>query len=144
MNKKVKRWILIMIPLLLSAYTHLWNPLGFPSIHVDEGHYMRRAMLVLEGMGPQESAATGYPRTYDHPYFGQLFLAGALGLVGYPEVLNPDSDLTSIQQLHLVPRILMGLLAVFDTFLLFKIAERRYSTAVAVIASILFAIMPFT
>jgi hypothetical protein len=144
MNKKVKRWVLIMIPLLLSAYTHLWNPLGFPSIHIDEGHYMRRAMLVLEGMGPQESAATGYPRTYDHPYFGQLFLAGALGLVGYPEVLNPDSDLSSIQELHLVPRILMGLLAVLDTFLLFKIAERRYGTAIAVIASILFAIMPFT
>jgi Dolichyl-phosphate-mannose-protein mannosyltransferase len=144
MNKKVKRWVLIMIPLLLSAYTHLWNPLGFPSIHVDEGHYMRRAMLVLEGMGPQESAATGYPRTYDHPYFGQLFLAGALDLVGYPGVLNPDSDLSSIQLLHLAPRILMGLLAIFDTFLLFKIGERRYGTAIAVIASILFAIMPFT
>ena len=105
---------------------------------------MRRAMLVLEGMGPQESAATGYPRTYDHPYFGQLFLAGALSLVGYPEVLNPDSNLTSIQQLHLFPRILMGLLAVFDTFLLFKIAERRYGIAIAVIVSILFAVMPFT
>jgi hypothetical protein len=144
MNKKVKKYILIMIPLILSAYSHLWNPLGFPSIHIDEGHYMRRAMLVLEGMGPQESAATGYPRTYDHPYFGQLFLAGALGLVGYPASFNPGSDVSSIQELHLVPRILMGLLAVLDTFLLFKIAERRYSTTIAIIASILFAIMPFT
>jgi hypothetical protein len=144
MNKKVKKCILIMIPLILSAYSHLWNPLGFPSIHIDEGHYMRRAMLVLEGMGPQESAATGYPRTYDHPYFGQLFLAGALGLVGYSASFNPDSDVSSIQTLHLAPRILMGLLAVLDTFLLFRIAERRYSTTIAVIASILFAIMPFT
>ena len=144
MSKKVKRWILIMIPLLLSTYSHLWNPLGFPAIHIDEGHYMRRAMLVLEGKGPQESAATGYPRTYDHPYFGQLFLAGALGLVGYPGVLNPDTTLSSIQELHLVPRILMGILAVIDTFLLFNIAERRYGTAIAVTASILFAIMPFT
>lgn len=144
MNKKVKKYILIMIPLILSAYSHLWNPLGFPSIHIDEGHYMRRAMLVLEGMGPQESAATGYPRTYDHPYFGQLFLAAALGLVGYPASFSPGSDVSSIQALHIVPRILMGLLAVLDTFLLFKIAERRYSTTIAVIASVLFAIMPIT
>jgi hypothetical protein len=144
MNKKVKKYILIMIPLILSAYSHLWNPLGFPSIHIDEGHYMRRAMLILEGMGPQESASTGYPRTYDHPYFGQLFLAGALGLVGFPASFNPDSELSSIQALHLAPRILMGLLAVLDTFLLFKIAERRYGTTIAVIASVLFAIMPFT
>jgi hypothetical protein len=144
MNKKLKKYILIMVPLILSAYSHLWNPLGFPSIHIDEGHYMRRAMLVLQGMGPQESATTGYPRTYDHPYFGQLFLAGALSLAGYPTSFNPNSDVSSIQALHLAPRILMGLLAVFDTFLLFKITERRYSTAIAVIASILFAIMPFT
>ncbi len=144
MNKKAKKYILIIIPLILSAYTHLWNPLGFPAIHIDEGHYMRRAMLVLEGMGPQESASTGYPRTYDHPYFGQLFLAAALGVVGYPASLNPGSDESSIQALHLVPRILMGLLAVLDTFLLFRIAERRYSTTIAIMASILFAIMPFT
>jgi hypothetical protein len=144
MNKRAKKYILIIIPLVLSAYTHLWNPLGFPAIHIDEGHYMRRAMLVLDGMGPQESASTGYPRTYDHPYFGQLFLAAALGIVGYPASLNPDSNVSSIQALHLVPRILIGLLAVLDTFLLFRIAERRYGTTVAVMASILFAIMPFT
>jgi hypothetical protein len=35
---------------------------------------MRRAMQVLKGMGPQESTKT-YPYPYDHPYFGQLFLA---------------------------------------------------------------------
>jgi len=89
MNKRLKYILVILIPLILSAYSHLWNPLGFPSIHIDESHYMRRAMLVLEGMGPQESAATGYPRTYDHPYFGQLFLAGALAMIGYPSSLNP-------------------------------------------------------
>ena len=46
---------------------------------------MRRAMLVIQGMGPQESGPEAYPSLYDHPYFGQLFLAGFLGLVGYPE-----------------------------------------------------------
>ncbi|MGB7675452.1 MAG: hypothetical protein WBL54_02895, partial [Nitrososphaeraceae archaeon] len=80
MNKGKFRSILFLsIPLILSAFTHLWNPLGFPSVHIDEAHYMRRAMLVLDSSGPQESANSGYPRTYDHPYFGQLFLAGLLG-----------------------------------------------------------------
>lgn len=142
--KKQQRIIFILIPLVLSGYTHLWNPLGFPSIHIDEAHYMRRAMLVLEGMGPQESAVSGYPRTYDHPYFGQIFLGGVLGAIGYPSSLNPASDVHSIETLHLVPRILMGVLAMLDTFLLYFIVERRYSTRVALIASILFAIMPMT
>lgn len=143
MNKHVKYFI-ILIPVVLSAYTHLWNLLGFPSIHIDESHYLRRVMLVLNGMGPQESAATGYPRTYDHPYFGQLFLAGVLGIAGYPALYNPGSNVYTIQVLHLIPRILMGLLAILDTFILYKIAERRYNTKIAIIASILFAVMPVT
>ena len=59
-------------------------------------------------------------------------------------MLNPGTVLQSIEMLHIVPRILMGLLAVLDTFLLFKITERRYSLAVALISSVLFAVMPFT
>jgi hypothetical protein len=105
---------------------------------------MRRVMSVLQGTGPQESGQDAYPRLYDHPYFGQLFLAGILGLTGYPNSLSAGSDVNSIQMLHLVPRILMGLLAIVDTFLLFKIAERRYSIIIALIAAILFAIMPST
>src|SRR6266540_1985641 len=142
MNKRLKYILIILIPLALSAYTHLWNLLGFPSFHIDEAHYMRRAMLVLNGMGPQESAANGYPRTYDQPYFGQLFIAGILALVGYPDSVNPGADINSIEMLHLVPRILMGLLAIVDTFILFKIVERRYSITYALIAAIFFAIMP--
>ena len=38
----------------------------------------------------------------------------------------------------------MGLLAVADTFLVYKIAERRYNKAIAVIAAVLFAVMPMT
>jgi Dolichyl-phosphate-mannose-protein mannosyltransferase len=136
--------VILLVPLALSAYTHLWNPLGFPSIHIDESHYMRRAMLVIQGMGPQESAASGYPRTYDHPYLGQLFLGGVLGLTGYPNILKPISDAQSIELLHLMPRLLMGLLAIVDTFLLFKVTERRYGTTVGLIASVLFAVMPMT
>jgi hypothetical protein len=38
----------------------------------------------------------------------------------------------------------MGILAVVDTFIVYKISERRYGRNVAVIASILFAVMPMT
>jgi hypothetical protein len=143
-NKKVKYIIIILIPLSLSAYTHLWNLVGFPSIHIDEAHYLRRTLLVLDGRGPQESATTGYPRTYDHPYFGQLFMAGLLSLVGYPNIVGPQANVNSIETLHLVPRIMMGLLAIFDTFMIFKISERRYNCNIALIAAILFAVMPIT
>jgi hypothetical protein len=46
--------------------------------------------------------------------------------------------------LYLVPRVLMGILAVIDTFLVYKISERRYNRNVAVIVSVLFAVMPMT
>ena len=150
------------IPLALSAFTHLWNPIGFPSIHVDESHYMRRAMVVLNGHGPQDPY---YP--YDHPYFGQIFLAGVFAMIGYPSSLDNSSSsisssspspsfdsnnnnnnnnnmLHSIEMLYLVPKVLMGLLAVVDTFLIYKISEYRYNRNVALIASVLFAVMPIT
>ena len=38
----------------------------------------------------------------------------------------------------------MGILAVIDTFLVYKIAETRYNRRVALISAILFAIMPFS
>ena len=129
---------LLLIPLVLSAFTHLWNVTGFPDIFYDEGIYMRRAMHVLEGSGPQEGSF------YDHPYFGQLFLAGILRIVGYPNSLGPDETAQSIAELYAAPRIVMGLLAVLDTFLIFKIADKRYDCRVALIASIIFAVMPIT
>ena len=46
--------------------------------------------------------------------------------------------------LYLEPRILMGLLAVLDTFLVYKIAENRYDAKIALISSMLFAVMPIT
>jgi hypothetical protein len=130
--------IVLLIPLVLSAFTHLWNPVGFPDIFYDEGVYMYRAMNVLAGLGPQTNTY------HDHPFFGQFFLAGALSLTGYPDSLHPKPDVNSIEMLYLVPRVLMGLLAVVDTFLIFKISERCYSTKVAFLASILFAVMPVT
>jgi hypothetical protein len=142
-------------------------------MYIDESHYMRRAMQVIEGMGPQESKSV-YVYPYDHPYFGQLFLASILKLIGYPTiVLNqsssspysaPSSTTTntsstttagdsnssniqhSIEMLYLVPRMVMGILAIVDTFLVYKISERYYNKNrnVAFIASVLFAVMPMT
>ena len=141
------RFVLLLVVIGLSAFTHLWNLDGFPSIYRDEDHYLRKTLHVLAGLGPQEKPdeLLSYPsHPYTHPYFGQLFLAGILGGIGYPESINPSIDPYSIKELYLIPRILMGILAVFDTFLLFKITERRYGTTAAAIASILFAVMPLT
>lgn len=130
--------LVILIPIGLSSFTHLWNPTGFPDLFFDEGIYMRRAMHMLEFGTPQEAFF------HDHPFFGQIFLAGALGIIGYPDSLNPAGNAQSMESLYLVPRILMGILAIVDTFLIYKISERRYNSKVALIASILFAVMPVT
>jgi len=99
---------------------------------------MRRAMHVLSGQGPQEA------NFHDHPFFGQLLLGGILFITGFPNLLNPTMDSQSLQTLYLIPRIFMGLIAVFDTFLVYKITQKKYNTGVALITSIFFAVMPFT
>ena len=75
-------YILIITILAISAFTHLWDAAGFPDIFFDEGAYMHRTMHVLAGLGPEEGAF------YDHPFFGQIFLAGALRGIGYPHSLH--------------------------------------------------------
>jgi hypothetical protein len=122
-------------------------------VWVVEGQYMHRTMQVLEGLGHHQKQSNIYPHPYDHPYFGQYFLAGMLAMLGYPESLHLSSstssahgDIThSVEALYLIPRVLIGLLAILDTFLVYKITERRYnSRTIALIASILFAVMPIT
>jgi hypothetical protein len=135
-------FIMMLIPIILSAFTHLWNPIGFPYTQADEGIYLHRAMNVLKGMGPHEIHPDSV--LYDHPYFGQLFLAGVFKIIGFPDSFHPSDSVHSIEMLYLIPRVLMGILAVVDTFLIYKIAECRYNRKVALIASILFAVMPIT
>src|ERR671921_382046 len=79
-----------------------------------------------------------------------------LAVLGYPESLHLTTTISttaahgnishSIEMLYLIPRVLIGLLAILDTFLVYKIAERRYDSnrTIALIASILFAVMPIT
>lgn len=97
----------------------------------------------MKGLGPQISPEL-YVYSYDHPYFGQLFLAGTLSLINYPASLDPSSSIQSIENLHLVPRVLMGLLSIFDTFLVYKIAVIRYNKKVGFISAALFAVLPAT
>ena len=130
----------LAIPLVLVVYTHLWNAVGFPTIHPDEGYYIGRSIHVSDGLGPKEDTAR-----YDHPYFGWLFLGSIFNLIGYPDSGNPTpGDSNSIERIWLFPRLAMGILAVIDTFFIYKIAERRYNRNVAFIAAILFAVMPYT
>jgi 4-amino-4-deoxy-L-arabinose transferase-like glycosyltransferase len=129
---------LILIPLVLGGYVHLWNLSGFPDMFYDEGYYIRRALNVMAGLGPQEGSF------YDHPYFGQLFLAGIFSLISYPSSLDPQVTDESVSLLFAVPRLVMGMLAILDTFLVYKITQLRYGNNVALLAAILFAVMPFT
>ena len=94
---------ILVIPLLLSAYAHLLNPIGFPPGPLnDENIYIGRAMRILNGLGLTEASL------FDHPYFAQLFFAGIFFVIGYPSSLHPViGDLHSIEMLYQVPRILM-------------------------------------
>lgn len=136
--------MIIIIPIALSAFTHLWNPIGFPTIYIDEDHYLRRASQVMEGQGPQESSSI-YDHPYDHPYIGQIFLASMLKLTDYKVPTNQSFEsLEAIQQLYTLPRLIMGILAVIDTFLVYKIGEVWNGRKVGFVSAVLFAVMPLT
>lgn len=80
---------------------------------------------------------------YDHPYFGQIFLAAFLGITGYQDFFSSPGHL-NYEMIFLIPRIFMGILAIADTFLIFKIAELLYNRKVGFVAAILFAVTPTT
>jgi Dolichyl-phosphate-mannose-protein mannosyltransferase len=134
---------LVLIPLLLSSLTHFVNPAGFPSIHTDEGHYLRRSMIFLEDHILKEA---GY-RNYDHPYFGQIFLSALFWIIGYPESITQNFNVinaASIETLYEVPRNIMAILALVDTFLIYMISKYLYDRKIALIASLIFAVTPMT
>jgi hypothetical protein len=145
----INKHILILIPLVLSSYTHLWNPAQFPSFHVDEGVYIRRALHTLNGLGPHDpNSRFDHPQSstssYDHPFFGQLLLAGIFKIISFPQNFITNSNSESIEKLFDIPRLIMGVLAVIDTFIIYKIGERRFNPTVALFSSLLFAVMPST
>jgi len=132
---------LLLLPLFLSSIINTWNITGFPNIHVDEGYHMWKVMSILQGEGLLTTDS--YLDSYFAPYFGQIFLAGILGMIGYPDIVHPTLNTASIESIYLIPRLVMSIFAIIDTFLIFKIAEKRYSTKIAFIAAVLFAVMPY-
>ena len=147
-SKNAYQFLILLSIILVSCFFHLWNLDGFPSIYRDEDHYLRKAMFILEGKGLQEGSndLISIPSyKYDHPYFGQLFLGGVLKLIGYPDILSPKAgDVHSIEMLYLVPRVIMGLLAVVDTFLIYKIGQLRYNKNIGLLSAAIFAVVPIT
>ena len=133
LNIKRNRLSIIILSLVLSAFTHLLNPVGFPDLFYDEGVYVGKALHFLQSNNPQE----GY--FHGHPVFGQVFLGMLFKLSGYTDTTNiyyskndnskyningnnnPDDSVESIKRLYLLPRIWMGILSVFDTLLVYKI-----------------------
>ena len=111
----------------------MWNPAGFPSWHRDEAIYIVQALDVLDHRMLSDR--------HDHPFLGWTILAGFLHATGYPDSVTLE-DASSIGMLYGIPRIFMGLLAVLDTFLIYKIVERDLGRRTAPIAAVLFAAMP--
>ena len=87
------KYIFLILILALSTFTHLWNAVGFPDQAPDDGTYIRRALRVIEGLGPQQDTF------YDHPYFGQIFLGTIFIVIGYPDIAVPSMP-ASMQDLE--------------------------------------------
>jgi len=126
------------LALILAGFTHLWNPIGFPVPNEDESIYLGRAVNFLNTLELTDNSIG-----YDHPYFGQIFLAAFLGITGYQDFFSSPGHL-NYEMIFLIPRIFMGILAIADTFLIFKIAELLYNRKVGFVAAILFAVTPTT
>ena len=66
------KFLLLLLPLILSAVINTWNITGFPNLHVDEGYYMWKTMSILQGQGLLTSDS--YLDRYFAPYFGPILL----------------------------------------------------------------------
>ncbi len=134
------KYYLIILIISTTFFTHLFNPIGFPSVHIDEGIYMYRAMHLLT-LGNLEWNTS----FYDHPYFGPIILASLLYIINYPAIIVSDlNDQSSVELAYIVPRLIIGFFSVLDTILLYAITKIHYNRDAAIISSLLFSIMPLT
>jgi len=134
------KYFTIILIISISTLFHLYNVTGFPTIHIDEGTYMYRAMhfLTLGNVGWNVSF-------YDHPYFGPVLLGILLKVVNYPLLVLSDTQFQGLaNNPYLIPRLMMGLFAIIDTFLVYAISKRLYDRNVAILSAVLFSVMPFT
>ena len=68
-------------------------------------------------------------------------------MIVYPSSLHTSAAgevVNSVKMLWFVPRLVIGIIGVLDTFLVYKFSERRFNTKIAFTAAILFAVMPIT
>jgi hypothetical protein len=72
-----------------------------------------------------------------------MLLAGIFSIIGYPNT-NALADLNSVEISFTIPRVVVGIFSIIDTYLIFRICERRYNLTVAIAAAMLFAIMPMS
>ena len=99
-NVYSSRLLIILIPIVLSAFTHLWNLEGFPGIYRDEDHYLRKTMHVLRGLGPQEgpSELVSFPvHPYTHPVLWPTLSGRCFGYSWLPK-FNPSNCGSVIHQ----------------------------------------------
>ena len=133
------KWLLFSLVLIiaLSAYTHMWNPVGFLIFHGDESIYIERGVGILNG-----EVRYGL---YDHPFFGQIVLAGFMSVAGYQNLVDdPSTEQSHLEALYAYPRTFMGLLAVLDTLLVYLIADRMFGRRVAAVSAVIFAVAPMS
>ena len=157
------KWPLFLLVaiIVLSAYTHTWNPAGFPILHNDESVYVKRGVGVLNhgvlyGLHDHQFFAydvlwtpTNFSEVlyglHDHPFFGQTVLAGFMHVSGYGDLLDdPPADPSHLEAFYAYPRAFMGLLAVLDTLLVYLIADRMFGRRVAAVAAVIFAVAPMS
>ena len=152
-------FLLVMI-IALSAYAHTWNPTGFPVFHVDETIYVKRGAGILNNevlydlhaekghpvnVADSEILNNRTPYQYDHPFLGQMVIAGFMHVTGYQNLLDdPSTDPSHLEALYAYPRAFMGLLAALDTLLVYLIADRMFGRRVAAVAAVIFAVAPMS
>ena len=126
---------LLVVIIALSAYTHMWNPVGFLSYHGDEGIYINRGVGILD-----HEVLYGL---HDHPFFGQTVLAGFMYVTGYQGLFDdPSTEPSHLEAFYAYPRAFVGLLAVLDTLLVYLIADRMFGRRVAAVSAVIFAVAP--
>ena len=128
---------LLAVIIALSAYTHMWNPAGFPTLQGDETIYVKRGEGILN-----HEVLHG---SHDHPFFGQMVLAGFMHVSGYQDLLDdPSTDTSHLKKFYAYPRAFMGLLAVLDTLLVYLIADKMFGRRVAAVSAVVFAVAPMS
>ncbi len=84
--------LLLVAILVLSAYTHLWNPAGFPPWHGDEPIYIDRALDAMDHKILSDK--------HDHPFLGWTILAGFFHVIGYPDSVATPEDASLLGMLY--------------------------------------------